>query len=603
MARSVTGVGESLAVGPGTTLDPQPHEALGNEPRPPSRRRILLHRWFTPQFWIIAPIVLIVGYLTLVPLIYLLWRTVHDGTSFTTAFLASAFSHAGLLSLLGNSIVFAVGSTIVPLILGTTLAYLTVRTDVPMRGFFFAVALIPLLIPGVLLTIAWILLASPEIGVINRALQPIFGRPILDVFTMPGMILVESLGRVPLVFLLMYAGFRSMDPALEESAVVSGARLTTVLRRISLPLMRPALIASVLVLMVRALESFEVPALLGMNNGIYVLTSRIWRVLQGFPPDYGQAGALSLMLLVLTSVGIYWQSRMTKRARSFQTVTGKGFRPHRIELRGWRLPAVSVAWLYFLLTVFAPLAILVWASLRPFYTVPNWSTLFDFDLYTLANYERVLDSRIVVRATRNSLILAMGTATTVMFSMAVLSWLVIRTKIPGRWVIDNLTFLPMAIPGLVLGVSLLFVYLRFPLPIYGTLWILYIAYFTQYMPYGMRYASTSMYQIAAELEESADTSGASWWQTFRRITLPLLVPGLLTGWVFIALVSMRTISNSILLYSPGTQVLGILIWEQWQDGRLTQLAALGVLLVIALSLIVFVAQKLGARFGVQESGT
>jgi iron(III) transport system permease protein len=166
--------------------------------------------------------------------------------------------------------------------------------------------------------------------------------------------------------------------------------------------------------------------------------------------------------------------------------------------------------------------------------------------------------------------------------------------------VDNLSFLPLTIPGLVMGVALLFVYLRFPIGIYGTLWILFIAYFTRYMPYGMRYASTSTYQISGELEESAQTSGATWWQTFRRVNLPLLMPGLLAGWIYIVMVSVRELSSSILLYSPGNEVLSILIWEMWENGQFTELAALGVLMVTALVILVVVAQKLGASVGIQE---
>jgi iron(III) transport system permease protein len=188
-----------------------------------------------------------------------------------------------------------------------------------------------------------------------------------------------------------------------------------------------------------------------------------------------------------------------------------------------------------------------------------------------------------------------------MLLMAVASWLVVRTKLPGRWLIDNLSFIPVTIPGLVLGVALLSVYLRTSVPIYGTLWILFIAYLTRYMPYGMRYASTSMFQIGRELEESAQMSGAGWWQIFRRIVLPLLAPGFVAGWIYIVIVSVRELGSSVLLYSPGKEVLSIVIWEQWRNGQLGELAALGIMMVGALMVLVAVAYKLGARVGVREA--
>ena len=205
-------------------------------------------------------------------------------------------------------------------------------------------------------------------------------------------------------------------------------------------------------------------------------------------------------------------------------------------------------------------------------------------------------------AVLNSIYLGLGAATAVMLLTAIASWLVVRTRMRGRMVVDNLAFLPLEIPGLVLGTAILFVYLRTSwLPVYGTLWILFIAYLTRYMPYGMRYSSTSMYQIGRELEESAHMSGAGWWHTFRRVILPLIAPGLVAGWIYILVVSFRELGSSVLLYSPGKEVLSIVIWEQWRDGLLTEVAALGVMLIGGLIVLVAVAYKLGARIGVRES--
>jgi iron(III) transport system permease protein len=219
---------------------------------------------------------------------------------------------------------------------------------------------------------------------------------------------------------------------------------------------------------------------------------------------------------------------------------------------------------------------------------------------TLQPYRDVIHGDLAIQAVKNTVILGIGSATTVMLIAAVASWLVVRTTLPGRWLVDNLAFLPLVIPGLVLGVAMLFVYLRIPVAIYGTLWILFFAYLTRYMPYGMRYASTSMFQIGRELEESAQTSGAGWLQTFRRVLLPLLVPGMVAGWIYVVVVSVRELSSTIILYSPGKEVLSIVIWEQYQNGELPQLAALGMMMVGALVVLVGVAYKLGAKIGVRE---
>src|SRR6266545_4258648 len=496
-----------------------------------------------------------------------------------------------------NSLLFSVGAAIVSLVTGTVLAYLNVRTDVPLKALFFAASMIPLIIPGILYTIAWILLASPDIGLLNAAIRPIFGRDLLDVFSIPGMIWVEGLHLSPLVFLLMVAAFRSMDPSLEESALMSGASPLKVFRMVTLPLVRPAIVASVLIMVVRSLESFEVPALLGLQNGIYVFTSRIYFTLRTYPVDLGSAGALASGLLALAVLGVFLSNRVGRGSRSYQTVTGKGFRPRPIPLGRLR-PLMGVLIVaYFAVTVVLPLAVLLWASVLRFSQAPSQEALASM---TLDNYRQLFGATAAGRALRNSLILGFGAATAVMILMAVAAWLVVRSRVPGRQLVDHLSFLPLVVPGLVLGLGLAFVYLRSPIPIYGTLFILLIAYVTRYMPYGMRYAVTSLQQISSELEESAQVSGAGWWPTFRRVLLPLMAPGLIAGWVYIFVVSFRELSSSILLYSPGNEVLSILIFEQFENGQFTVLSALGVIMVVTLAVLVTIAYKLGAKVGLRQ---
>jgi iron(III) transport system permease protein len=188
-----------------------------------------------------------------------------------------------------------------------------------------------------------------------------------------------------------------------------------------------------------------------------------------------------------------------------------------------------------------------------------------------------------------------------MLVTSVICWIVVKTKLPGRWLLDNIASLPMVFPGLVLGLSIMIFYLNFDIGIYGTIWIMLLAYVTRFLPYGMRYVSTSMLQIHKELEESAAMSGASWGLTFRRVVLPLLKPGLLAGWIYVMIVSIRELSSSILLYSPGTEVVSIMIWELWQNGQYVELSALGVMLIILLFCLVMIAQVLGKRFGISEA--
>jgi len=400
-----------------------------------------------------------------------------------------------------------------------------------------------------------------------------------------------------MAFLLMSAAFRAMDPALEESAMMSGANVFQVAWRVTLRLSWPAVFATMLILFVRALESFEVPALLGLPVGIQVFTSSIYQAVHRYPSQVGLASAYAVILLAITTVGVYFQSRLSSRGSKYATMTGKGFRPRQIDLGPWRWVTAGIFIVYFMLIVVLPFAVLVWSSFQKFYSVPSWHALQNL---TLDPYRFILTYPNLTRSVVNSLLLAFGSATVIMLVTSVICWIVVKTKLPGRWLLDNIASLPMVFPGLVLGLSIMIFYLNFDIGIYGTIWIMFIAYITRFMPYGLRYNTTSMLQIHKELEESAAMSGASWFTTFWRIILPLLKPGLVAGWIYVMIVSIRELSSSILLYSPGTEVVSIVIWELWENGQYVELSALGVMFILALFVLVMLAQWLGKKFGVKE---
>jgi iron(III) transport system permease protein len=544
---------------------------------------------------VLAAVVAVIAWTALVPLGYLLARAFVVDGELTLGPLRGALLEGDVVPLVANSLAFAAGATILAVSAGTALAYLVERTDLPFRRAILVLSLVPLIVPGILYTISWIFLAAPRTGALNVLLKPLFGPETLNVFGLGGMIVVEGLHLAPIVVLIMVAAFRSLDPALEESARMSSASELTVFRRVSLPLVRPALAIAVALVLVRALEAFEVPALLGMPGDTWVLTSRIWRALSFYPADYAAASAFALLLLTLTAVGVYLHTRLSRRGRRFQTVTGRGFRPAPVRLRRWRWPIAGLVGAYLLVAVVLPLLLLVYVSTQPFYSAPSLDRL---SRATFSNYADVLGDEASVRAAQNSVVLALGSATAVVLLGAVAAWLVVRTSVRGRWLIGGLAAVPLVMPGLVLGQAILFAYLRVPVPVYGTLWILLIAYVTRYLPYGLATATGSMYQVGSELEESARTSGAGWWPTFRRVVLPLVAPGLLAGWIAVAIFSLRELSSSILLYSPGGEVLAVRLWEQFQNGRFGEVAALGVLMVAAMLPLVWAAYALGSRVGI-----
>ena len=561
----------------------------------------LVQRWFARLLSVksvtLLIVVIVIGYLALTPILYLLHGVFFEDDGFTLDAFSRAYEFSGFWNMVRNSLIYAGGSAVVSFVVGTTLAYVAVRTNVPFRSLLIVAALVPLIIPGLLYTISWIMLGSQNVGFINQVSKALIGQPIVNIFSMAGMIWVEAAHTGPLVFLFMAAAFRSMDPALEESALVCGASRWTMLRRVTLPLVRPAIGGGMLIVAIKALEGFEVPALLGLPNKIYVFTSRIYFEVQNL--DFGAGGALSINLLVLSMVGVLAVNKLRGGEKELATVTGKGFRPQRIDLGRARWPIAIGVVIWFVITAVLPFLVMVYTSFLPYYQRFSFEA---FQKFSLNNYRDLFDNEIFLQSVKNSLVLSIGSATIIMVLVGLAAWLVVRSKLKGRTILDQLTFLPLVIPGLVMGVALSFVYLRNPLPwqIYGSIWILMISYVTRFMPYGMRYAVPALTQISPELEEAAQVAGASWWQSNRRIVLPLIMPGLLAGWLYIVITSIRELASSLLLYSPGNEVLAIVIWLFNEKGELTTVSAIGVLLVLALIVIVAIAYKLGSRIGLQE---
>jgi len=539
-------------------------------------------------------------YLAVSPLYFLISGTFTDENgAFTLANLAAVFTDKRAPGLLLNSTIFAAGSTAVGMVLGTALAYLHARTDVAGKGLIFAVALMPMAVPGILYASAWMVLGRPGSGMLNLPFQSLGWNPI-NIFSMPGIIWIEGTNLASVVFLMMLAAFRAMDPSLEESALAHGAGHGETFFRITLPLVRPALLGATLLTAVRGFESFEVPALVGQRRGAWVYTSMLYHELNTFPTDMGIVSAYGFILVLIAAVLIVSYTLYMSRhgGRAAETIGGKGFRAQPRALRRWeRVGADVFVWLYIVAVVILPGIALIYSSLLPLAQAPS---LEAFGKMSFAGYAAVFSNSHVQAGVWNSIILAIGSATIVMILVSIVAWIVVKGHGRGRALLDQLTFLPIAMPGIVLGLGILFVYLRLPVGVFGTLGILLIAYVTKFMPFGMRYATSAMHQIGTELEEAANVSKASWLQTFRRIVLPLILPGFVAGWIYVAMISVRELSSSIILYSANTEVLGVSMWQLAQNGRINELNALGITLVVVLVVVAWAVQKVSARFGVQQ---
>jgi iron(III) transport system permease protein len=545
---------------------------------------------------IVAVAALLLAYLTIVPLAMLLLGAVSASGSaldfaFTTRHLERVFTDQASLELLANSLIYSGGAAAVAFAVGTSVAWAVERTNVPLRNLWYGIALVPLIVPGIVHTIAWLFLLSPEIGWINAPLKALFGFS-LSVYSLPGMIWIEGLHTAPLAFVLMSTAFRAMDPSLEEAAAACRANAWKTFRRVTLPLLLPSVASVLLILFVRALEGFEVPAIIGVPGRIFVYTSRVYLSLKLTPPNFGLAAAYGLVLLLISVAGLVLHRRATRRIERYTTVTGKAYRPRRLDLGRFRIVALAGLGLYGILAIGLPLLVLIYASLVRVYSVPSLESLAEL---TLSNYAFIVNDDLTRTAVFNSILMGLGAATIVVALTAVIAWVTVRTRLPGRGVLDFLAFVPITIPGIVLGISLIWVYFTIPIRIYGTLWILLVAYTTRYLPYGIRGTSAAIIQVHRELEEAAAAAGARWWPTFRHILLPLLRPALVGTWIYIFIVSLRELGSSILLYSSESVVLAVRIFDLRDSGNYTSIAALSIFMIVTLVILVAVLQRLGGR--------
>ena len=570
-------------------------------------RRLALR--VTPEGVLLGAVAALIGYLVLSPIAFLVvssFRRYELAGSirfvFTLANYAEAYLTPDFLQALANSVVYAAGGTAVALTLGTGLAWIVERTNAPLRGLFALGAAATYLVPGVLITLAWVMLANPRIGSLNHLIRQAI--PLedpmgpLDVNSMAGMIWIFGSHVYPVAFLIMSAAFRSMDASLEEAAALSGAGTWRTLRRVTLGVSRPAILSALLILLVRGLESFEVPLIIGVPAKIRVLTTEIYSnaaLIQ--PPEPGMSASLGVMLLALSIVGVYLYQRATGRARAFATITGKGYRPRRLDLGRWRRVVSAIAVAFFVLTFVLPVLAIVWVSLFKFVLMPSADAL---PRATLANYEFVFTYPAIIDAFRNSVINSAVAATTVVALTALAAWIVLRTRVPARGLLDGLAFAPIAIPGTIIGLAVLLTDLTLPGPLYGTGFLVTIAHVTLFLPYGMRLASDALLRVHPELEEAASLSGASWAAAYRRVLLPLLLPGLIAAWITIVAVSFRELSATIFLATPQSRFISVVMYSTWADGNTTAAAAIGIVLLLVVLVLALVAYGVGRRFRIAE---
>ena len=513
------------------------------------------------------------------PFVFLAYSSLHELDPsgafgvFTFGHFAAIFSSRTFNSVIVNSAVYSLGSALLALVIGAAQAWLAERTDAALRQVLYVSSIVSLGIPYVLYIVAWILFFG-KAGPVNATLQQMFGgtEPYINVYSLGGMIFVEGMLWSPLAFLLLSPVFRNSDASFEEAASICGAGLFSTLRYVTLGMARPALLALGLLVFIKASESFEVPALVGLPGSTRVLTSTIYqRLTLDMPPDVGSASAFGVLLLVVMAVLLQIYSRVAAQAHRYQTVTGKGFRPRVIRLGRWRYAAGALIVAIPFIVVIVPLATILWAALLPYYQPFSLKAV---PLLGFGNFVQVLNSPSFRGSIVNSLVLGASTATLVTALSAVAGWCVAR-RVAGSRLLDGLAALPLVFPAIVLGLAFLEIFVHAGSRLYGSLLSLVVVSIVAYIPYGLRYAQLGVIQIHPELEEAAAIAGARQPRTFIRVVLPLLIPALISCWLFVFLLAVRAVSLMLLLAGPDSQVVAVTLFDFWNNGQVGELAALG----------------------------
>jgi iron(III) transport system permease protein len=485
-----------------------------------------------------------------------------------------------------NTVNVSLAATVIALVFGFVMAWILARTNVPGRQLFEQLMAVPYYLTPLLGALAWSLLGSPESGFINQIWRALGGHSyLIDINTGYGIAWVMALFEGSVAFVMIAAVMKSMDPSLEEASQVIGASRFRTMLRITLPLVVPGVLGAAIFVFAEMLGSFAVALVLGLPNRYYVVTTAIYQLVQQYPPKIQTAAAMGVSLFAVMFVMLFLYRRIVM-AGSYVTVTGKAYHPRVADLGRLRYILLGVCVLYLFVAVALPLVTLLYASVQKiavaFPTAGNW---------TLDNFRTAMSMNAVRSALGNSLLLGFGAATIGVVLMGLLAWLIYRSRLPASGLIEYVVMFPQAVPRLVFAFGLMWAWVVFPIPIYGTLWLLLIAYLTVFLPLGVRTIAGVMLQIDKSLEECAQMCGASWAFRMRTVTVPLLVPGLVAAWLLLFIASVRELGASILLMGPHSKVITPSIVESWfgTSSELTATLALIQTLVVAIAMIVLVA--------------
>jgi iron(III) transport system permease protein len=551
-------------------------------------------RWFSDGATIVTALAAVMlCFLVLYPLFWLFYGSFSYGEQGLGAALVQFWQLPGLERAFLNTLYLVAGTVPLSFLIALPLVLITARTDTPLKGLIEIATLLPFITPPLIGAVAWSLLAAPRTGLIN-----VFARhlgatsPIVNIYTMGGLIFVMSLYLSPYVFVTVKAAMQHMDATLEDASLIAGASLPQTVRNILIPLSMPAILSAGILVLTRAMEEFAIPGVLGAPSGIYTITTYIYyQAISYVPPRYEVAALLASLLMATTAICLVVQSRILGGGQRYTTVAGKGHPSRMPQLGRWRYVTMAYALAYIALTVVLPYLVLIYAAF-----ISAWGQSPTFLNLTLANVVATFDPVLPVRdGLLNSLLLAFLGATFATVLTIIISYMISKGDFWTRSFLDFVSSIPLAMPGPVMAIALLWAYLHPPFVLYGTLWILLIAYVTHFLPYGVRTITVSFRQISPELERSASVCGASRLAVFRDILLPLIRPGILAGWMLMFVSMIRELSSSIFLFVPGTETAAVTLLEMWQEARFSNVAVLSLTLITISVLVVTLARYLSGN--------
>lgn len=550
-------------------------------------------------------LIVIVGFLTVCPVIMLVFGSFSTGLGafgqFTLEKYIQAYTDPELAGIITNTIVFVLGSSAVATGLALLLVYLNTRTDIPFKFLFRIISIIPMMIPHILFSVSWVLLLNPSNGLINLFLRQVLGleNAAVNIYSLWGMILVEGLLDLPIAYLILAPAMASFDVALEESSRVCGGSTLRTLFRVTLPVLRPAILAAFILSLVRSLASFAVPSVIGMPGRIYVLATHIYQsIATGFAADYGKAAAIGMSVLVTSITLIYLYRYLTSESEKYVTISSRGYRPTVIRLKRARYPLFGVVGILSLVLIVLPVLVLFYTSLVPYSMVPSMKA---FSMMSWKHWIEVIHDPISILSLKNSVFLGVVGATLGITLSVFVAYAIVKVRSHASGILESLSFLSFSFPGIVIGVGFMWFFVRTPL--YATIWALLIGYIATYLPYGVRPLTSAFIQVHSHLEESSQVCGAGAFTTMRRIVIPLLIPGIVSGWILMATMFVRELTLSVVLSRPGTEVLAVQIFRFAEDGLWGQLSALGIMMIFISTTLVILATLVGIRFKpMEESG-